>query len=83
MINLSGSVTVDTIEVYVTMNYEEPQAPTEASFNFTMENMSVSGSCSKDEITYYTASQGIVTDELMKKVETKVKECIANYESIL
>lgn len=80
MINLSGSVTVDTIEVYVTMNYEE--APTEASFNFTMENMSVSGSCSKDEITYYTASQGIVTDELMKKVETKVKECIANYESI-
>ena len=82
MINLSGSVTVDTIDVYVTMNYEETQAPSEASFHFTTEGMSVSGSCSKNEITYYTTSQGIVTDGLMKKVETKVKECIANYESI-
>lgn len=82
-INANGVSVVDSINVNIGFTYNSGEAPLSVSFSFTTVNgATVSGTCDAEKITNYSVYQGIVTDELLKLVETECKRVLTNYETV-
>lgn len=81
-INVNGTSVVDGADVNINFSYTAGIAPLSVYFNVTKETAVVNGEVNAAGVVNYNVSQGIVTDEFMKLVETECKRVLTNYETV-
>jgi hypothetical protein len=80
--NVSGVSVIEDVDININFSYSS-EAPELVNFSFTTpDGVSVSGSCDKDQITYYYVNNGIVTDEFITLVKIECQRVLTNYETV-
>jgi hypothetical protein len=82
-ISANGTRTIDGVEVKFNFNVVNSVAPTSVEFNFTTEDGAwVAGSVTKEGLSNYSVTNGIVENEIMEDIKIEGKVILENYATV-
>jgi hypothetical protein len=82
-ISVSGKRVINGVEVLWSFNVYNNVAPTSVGFEFTAENGSwCTGSISKEGLTNYSATRGVISDALLQEIVAEGTKILANYATV-
>lgn len=77
---VSGSVEIESgIELSVNFNLPQEGESTIVNFSFVLDAITISGNFTNDKLTYYNVNSGIISEDIMQKVEDKIVEIVDEY----
>lgn len=83
-VNVTGTVELPSEEITLQLDFVVPQDNTPVnyiSFNFNQEGIFVSG-VYEEGFTYYNVNDGIVTDEVMIAIKSKLEDIKIEYSEV-
>lgn len=73
---------INNILVNFTFNYQKEDSPLTISFNFSINDLYVSGTANINGFTNYNISNGILDKPLLENIESRAIEILKNYETV-
>ena len=81
-ISATGNEMINNILVNFTFNYQKEDSPLTISFNFSINDLHVSGTANINGFTNYNISNGILDKHLLENIESRAIEILKNYETV-